>query len=315
MEARLRAICGEFGVFLRREAEELGCSDYAFTSLVKAKVWHRVRHGAYTFGDVWTALDDNARFGLLCRAVLRQAATEVVLSHTGAVNEWGAPLWDLDLNMVHVTRPDGRAGRSESGVCQHRGRLLPGDRMWRNGVEVMSPTRAALEITTLFDVEHSLVVIDDLLHRGLTTPEQLTERYAHMAHWPNTLHTDLILRLADGRPESVGESRTAFLCWSQGLPAPIPQYKIRDRAGNVIARVDFAWPELGLFVEFDGKVKYQRYLREGESVTDVVLREKTREELVCRLTGWRCLRLVWADLYYPARTAARIRSLFRPAAA
>ena len=81
---------------------------------------------------------------------------------------------------------------------------------------------------------------------------------------------------------------------------------------GVIHRVDLAWPSLGLFLEFDGKVKYQRYLREGESVTDAVLREKQREELICELTGWRCIRIVWADLYHPERTAARIRAMFRP---
>lgn len=42
-------------------------------------------------------------------------------------------------------------------------------------------------------------------------------------------------------------------------------------------------------------------------MTDVVLREKRREELIARLTGWRCIRLVWADLYTPARTCAAIR--------
>lgn len=80
----------------------------------------------------------------------------------------------------------------------------------------------------------------------------------------------------------------------------------------MIARVDFAWPELGVFMEFDGRVKYEKFLREGESVTDAVLREKRREQLICELTGWRCIRIVWADLYTPELTAARIRSLFRP---
>ena len=79
--------------------------------------------------------------------------------------------------------------------------------------------------------------------------------------------------------------------------------------------VDFAWPELGLFLEFDGKIKYQKLLKEGESPSDVVIREKRREELVCRLTGWRCIRIVWADLYRPERTAANIRALFRPVTA
>jgi hypothetical protein len=70
-----------------------------------------------------------------------------------------------------------------------------------------------------------------------------------------------------------------------------------------------AWPELKVFLEFDGKEKYLKFRREGESVVDAVLREKKREERICRLTGWRCIRITWADLYRPAETIADIRSV------
>lgn len=94
---------------------------------------------------------------------------------------------------------------------------------------------------------------------------------------------------------------------------PEPQYEIKDANGRVVARVDFAWPELGVFLEFDGMVKYQKPLREGETASDVVVREKQRQDLICRLTGWRCIRIVWADLAHPERTAALIRSVLFPA--
>ena len=32
-----------------------------------------------------------------------------------------------------------------------------------------------------------------------------------------------------------------------------------------------------------------------------MLREKRREERVAELTGWRCIRITWADLAYPER--------------
>jgi hypothetical protein len=129
-----------------------------------------------------------------------------------------------------------------------------GDVVTHDGIARMSATRTALELTTLLDVEHALVEIDFLLHEELTTIEQVAERYATMTHWPRTLTTDLVLRLADGRSESVGETRARFLCWTQHLPAPVPNFSIRDEHGVEIARVDLAWPELGLFLEFDGRV-------------------------------------------------------------
>ena len=50
-----------------------------------------------------------------------------------------------------------------------------------------------------------------------------------MTQWPDTLTTDLVLRLADGRSESVGETRIRYLCWAMGLPAPEVNYPILRR--------------------------------------------------------------------------------------
>lgn len=315
MDAQLRALVERHGVFTRKEALAVGFHDHAIAMLVKSGQWIRVRRGAYVFGGEWAHLDAAGRYAVLCRAAVRQAQTSVVLSHISSANEHGSPLWDCDLSQVHLTRPDQRAGRAEAGIVQHRGALVKGDVVVHGGLSSMSATRTALELTTVLDLEHALVEIDDLLHRGLTTLPMLRERYATMTHWPDTLTTDLVLRLADGRSESVGESRARHLCWTQHLPAPIPNYAIKDNRGVVFARVDLAWPELGVFLEFDGKLKYERHRRDGESVADCVVREKQRESRICEITGWRCIRIVWADLYRPGEVAARIRALFRPVAA
>ena len=73
-----------------------------------------MRHGAYTFQELWEPLSASERYALLCAAVLRQARTTVALSHISSANEWGAPLWDVDLSEVHLTRRDGKAGRRGS---------------------------------------------------------------------------------------------------------------------------------------------------------------------------------------------------------
>lgn len=315
MDPVLRQICAVDGVFLRREAEAIGYHDHAIARQVRTGAWHRVRHGAYTFQELWEPLSASERYGLLCTAVLRQARTTVALSHISSANEWGAPMWDVDLSEVHLTRLDGKAGRREAGVSQHRGNILDGDVVELGGRLVMHPTRTCLELTTMLDIEHAMVLIDNLLHRERTTADDLRSRYSLMGRWPATLRTDLVLRLVDGRAESVGETRTRYLCWAQHLPAPLPNYPIRDRTGRIVHRVDLAWPEYGVFLEFDGKEKYLRHLREGETVVDAVLREKRREGLICELTGWRCIRIVWADLYRPEETADRIRAMLRAAAA
>ncbi|MFC4785085.1 hypothetical protein ACT8ZV_11445 [Nocardioides sp. MAHUQ-72] len=311
MDPRLKAIAAQCGAFLRREALALGYDDRAIAKQVSRGAWVRVRTGAFVPADVWASLDDVGRRRVVVKAALRTVRTHVVVSHTSAADALGAAVWELP-DDVHLTRTDGRAGRSAAGIKQHRGGVRVDDVTRREGRLITSGTRTALDITTIADVEHSLVTVNDLIHRGETSQDLLVHALETRTYWPHSLTSDLVVRLADGRVESVGESRVLFLCWAQGIPMPIPQYEVKDRSGHVIARVDFAWPELGVFLEFDGKVKYEHFLRPGESVTDAVLREKQREQLVCELTGWRCIRIVWADLYQPERTAARIRALFRP---
>lgn len=296
-------------VILRREALAAGYTDRDITKMVRSGLWHRIRHGAYVGARAWNELSNAEQHALLARAVLRQARAEMVLSHISALPEYGAPLWGLPTDVVHVTRRDRRAGRKESGVQQHQGILVPDDVAVRRGVEVTSATRTAIDITTVADTERSLVVVNHLLHEKHTTLEEVRDRYSSMERHPFTLHTDLVLRLADPRIESVGESRTFFLCWSQGLPVPEPQFIVPEQGAGEVFRLDFAWPQHGVWLEFDGKEKYVKYLREGETVADAVLREKRREDRVRELTGWRCIRITWADLFFPERTAARIRGM------
>jgi len=297
-------------IVLRREALAAGYTDRDIAAMVRSRQLVRVRRGAFAASEIWDAQDSSGRHALLARAVVRQSRTAVVLSHVSALPEFGAPTWGLSLDSVHLTRRDQRAGRKEAGVVQHHGRLIDGDVVSPRDVEVTSGTRLAIDITTVATVESALCVVNHLLNEGLTDLHKIKARYASMAHDPFTLRTNLVLRLADPRIESVGESRTWHFCWNQGLPAPEPQWVIwqDDRE---FARLDFAWPEHKVWLEFDGRQKYVKYLREGESITDAVLREKRREERITELTGWRCIRITWADLADPVRLAARIRAILR----
>jgi len=300
-------------IMLRGELIDAGWTDRGIARMVKGGIWVKIRRGAYAVRKDWRRLDTAGRHVVHTRAVMRQANTEVVASHVSGLMFHDGPTWGLDLSSVHVTRTDGRAGRAEAGVSQHRGKILEGDVVQRIGFPVMAASRLGLEITTVADTEAALVAVNHLLHTRATTLEEMQSRYKRgIDCWAGTLSTDIVLRLADPRIESPGESRVLYLCYLYGLPAPEPQYKVRDRSGKVVARVDFAWPELGLFIEFDGLIKYEKLLQDDESASDVVVREKRREDLVCELTGWSCLRLVWADLDRPDHTAARIREkLFR----
>ena len=296
-------------VFLRREAIADGYTDRAIRALVKAGVWQRVRHGAYVAGALWAELDAADRHRVRARAVLRTAHPSTVLSHVSAAIEHGAPVWGVDLEVVHVTRTDGKPRRREAGVVHHTG-VLPGDDLVQvNGVRATTPLRAAAEMTTVASVESALVSVDALLRMAGADDGEVAARHAVVNRWPYSLASQVVFRLADPRHESPGESRTAYFCWQMHLPKPEPQVEIRDEAGDLVARLDFAWAAFGVFLEFDGKEKYLRFRREGETLDEFLMREKKREELICKLTGWTCIRIGWAELHQPEVLARRIRAI------
>jgi hypothetical protein len=68
------------------------------------------------------------------------------------------------------------------------------------------------------------------------------------------------------------------------LPPPQRQVDVFDGHGNFVARVDLAWPELGLFIELDGEHHF------GQPVYDA-----NRETAVVAATGWFCGRFTWTE--------------------
>lgn len=296
-------------VFLRSEALADGYTDHQIARKVRSGAWHRVRRGAYVSGDLWQTLSTEDRHRVLARAVLRTAHPLTVLTHVSAALERGAPIYNVSLEEVHTTRTDGKAARREAGKVQHRG-VLPAEQVEVvNGVPVSSAARCAVEMTTIADVESALVTVNGMLHSGQLAAQDFAVMAQDTRHWPQSLSANLVARLADPRLESAGETRAAYLCWVQHLPSPTPQVGIVDERGHEFARVDFAWPEYGVFLEFDGREKYRRWRREGETLEEFLMREKRREERICQLTGWVCIRITWADLSRPERTAHRIRRI------
>ncbi len=115
----------------------------------------------------------------------------------------------------------------------------------------------------------------------------------------------LALDFAEGRCESVGESRSRVLMHRAGLPAPDLQYEVRRADGSLVGRPDFRWGRL--LGEFDGRVKYGRLLRPGETPWASSSGEKRREDEL-REPGWDVVRWGWADLDDPDRLCGRILS-------
>ena len=115
-----------------------------------------------------------------------------------------------------------------------------------------------------------------------------------------------MVRFADGRSESVGESRSRVVLAELGLMPSALQHPIRTQDGTLVGRADFAWEEQLVVGDFDGRIKYGRLLRPGQDAGDVVFGEKRREDAI-HDAGWEVVRWTWADLAAPSGLADRVR--------
>nr|WP_300053361.1 type IV toxin-antitoxin system AbiEi family antitoxin domain-containing protein [uncultured Nocardioides sp.] len=296
-------------VLLRRDLIAIGLTDRDIHLRVVAGDLTRLRHGAYVATELVKEFGDVEMARARARAVLRRAHPTAVLSHQTALSEHGVDAWGVGFDETHLTRTDGRPGRREAGVVHHRATL--GRRWWvvRDGVRATHPARAAIEVATAHGAEAGLVAACGVLNRELTTLAELQEVAKDAMRWPGSLGTRLVLARADARLTNVAEARVWHFFFEHGIARPEPQVEVRDAHGNLLGIVDFLWRALGVFLEFDGRIKYDSHRRPGESLADYLMREKRREEQICVEKGWICIRITWADLQRPAVLARRIRKV------
>lgn len=297
------------GILLRRDAIRVGYDDNALARLVRASVLTRIRQGAYADTGIWTPASPALRHGILCEAVQLQYDGDIALSHDSASIRLGGPSYGLDLSKVHITHLGGMTGRRNvAGVVHHEGACRVLDVTRDAHGWLTAAARTILDVAMTRGVQAGLVQADDLIRRKVTSKDELRQVYECVKDWPGALILSLVIERCDGKAESVGETLGRELFRKHHLPMPIPQFEVFRPDGSLAGRTDWAWPEHKLFGEFDGKVKYLRYRREGETVEEAVLREKEREDKIRELTDFTFIRLVWADLFQGGHTASRVRA-------
>jgi hypothetical protein len=289
---------------LRRDAVQDGWSDDELGRLVRTGELGRLRRGAYVNGTL--PMDAAATHRLLIRATMAGLRRPAVVSHQSAAVLLGLPLWDVPLDRVHVTRRPRAWNDSGRVLCCHVARMRDDEVIEVDGLLVTGPVRTALDLARSLPHEAAVVALDAALRQGLLEHEVLRARLFDIAGAPGSRSAARAVVFADGRSESVGESRSRVILHRWKLAPSELQFEVRSPDGVVIGRTDFAWEEHRLVGEFDGRIKYGRLLQPGQDAGDAVFREKRREDAI-RDEGWGVIRWTWADLQRPDRFAARVR--------
>ena len=215
-----------------------------------------------------------------------------LISHQSLLVAQGLPDYRLDLEAVHLTRLGVGPTRNGRDVKIHRPLpaygLVPAtsdDRV----TTAVGVVQAGLEGVPL----SALVAADAALHRGLVTTEQLTAACELLAGCRGIGPVRAILREADSRIESPGESIIGHRPRAMGYRIA-PQFEVATDAGDRYA--DFRIEGTRVLVEFDGAEKY--------ADKRAAFEEKRREDAM-RRKGWFFARYVWAELDDVALIRAR----------
>lgn len=269
--------------FSTAQAIEAGLSRRALQS-------HPWRH---VFRDVWVHRDvEDSR-------EMRLAAAKLVLPPYGVLRGLTAAwVHGVDVRResdfeVHVGFPKGKRIRKRPGldICQET--LEESDWVVIDGVRVTTPLRTAFDCLRLLRGGERLVVGDALTHEGLVTVEDLRRYFAGQRRLRNLRIGEALIDELEPKSESPMETRTRVVITAAGLPRPEAQWVVRTAGGRFLARLDLAYPDLKIAIEYDGAWHWKQR------------RNDERRRAAVRALGWVVLVFDADDVYADPEGLAR----------
>ncbi|MEH0932484.1 endonuclease domain-containing protein [Micromonospora sp. CPCC 205558] len=203
------------------------------------------------FRDVYADAQLTVTHAIRCAAVRRWLVPPgAAIAGRAAAGLYGCPSTSVN-EPVDVLVPAGSRIGPTTGIRVHHGHIDPGDTLDRAGITVTSPARTCWDVARWLDIVEAVVIIDAMLARRLTTVSALREYALNRAGrrgWRSLLRA---VDLADAGAESPQESRTRVRLVLAGLPRPETQWVVAE-LGRFVARLDLAWPQFKVAVEYDG---------------------------------------------------------------
>ncbi|MHA7271331.1 type IV toxin-antitoxin system AbiEi family antitoxin domain-containing protein [Arthrobacter sp. HLT1-20] len=276
--------------------------------LKAARAWgllFRIRHGVYLQMAHWQQQTPWEQDLLRLRAHALATHGNACYSHLSAARLLGLQVWNAGRE-IHVNSPSSLSSTSKiRGVTVHRRTMAP--------EQLLRIRRRYMGVVCLTSLEHTIVdcartvpfvtaviIGDSGLHQGAKVDTMLALLDALKGHRGVAAARKVIAALDIGS-ESAGETRTRLLI--AGMDIPAPEYQVRMLVRGNTYRLDGAWRDIKLALEFDGKTKYFDFKPTEEAIYEERLRERELME-----EGWSFIRVVWEDLANPELLRRRIKA-------
>lgn len=187
-----------------------------------------------------------------------------------------------------------------AGITVFRDRLAAHECCEVDGFRVTTPARTAFDIARRLPGDQAIPILDALSAATGLHPGEIAALARTHPGLRGTRTLPHLISLIDGGAESPPESRTRLLLIGAGLPKPTTQFVIRTADGTFVARVDMAWPDCRVAVEYDG----------AQHWTDPAQRAKDIDRLAAlHSLGWHVIRVSSTHLtHHPHRIIDQVTS-------
>jgi Protein of unknown function (DUF559) len=198
-----------------------------------------------------------------------------------------------DESDLHVLNPEGHLLRNSDGLQVHRREGASFTTI--DGRPATAPAWTAVEVARSLYRPRALATLDAALRSGTCVSRELHRAAARQAGRRGIVTVRELIPLARPEAESPMESEARLAMHDGGLTPPVLQYEILDRDGR-LWRVDFAWPEQMLAVEYDGF--------DWHSGPDDFTRDRQKRAALHEL-GWTVMSIVADDVRKKNREMVR----------
>jgi hypothetical protein len=286
---------GLHGAYLRQQlVDQLGF--FSVRSLMRDN--RLVRYSRTVLVDRGRMLELRTRAAAALLTIGRRA---VLTSHTAALLHGCTA---ADDGLIHVLASYEHQLRRRGDLAPHQGSFEEHDVVELNGLRVLVLERVIADMLCTSARGTALACANQAL-AGLSPPLR-AEFKAEIGHRIQTRpdprgrrRGGVLLLLVTGLPESPAESRLLLALFDAGLPVPELQHPVCDIDGRERYRLDVAWLEPMVALEYDG---YAAHAERSE-------RDFAREEDL-RRRGWIVLRATAGDLRAPRPLMMAIRAAF-----
>jgi hypothetical protein len=238
--------------------------------------------------DVYIAVDayDADDHRMWCWAVALTLKRGDAVDRYSAAFLWGVDLLPRGAAAVSVSISPARRLRPHPRRTTIRATLDATDITTLAGVPLTTPVRTAFDLGRQSRRAHALIALDAMCHHRLIRLPELERYIMARPGWPGVDCLNTLLQIVDARAESPMETRLRLLLHDGGAPVPIPQYEVRDEDGRFLARVDLAYPQWRIALEYEGDHHRERaqFRRDIARVKGGVCRSGTP---LAPVTEWR----------------------------